>query len=118
MTNRRNSNSGFAALEGLLILIIIVIIGGTGYFVWHSKAQTDKSLDKAASTKIIDRHQESTSSPDTKNAQDTIADKYLIVKEWGIKIGLDDASKVTYIYSDKNGTIVDGEYESSITKSH
>jgi hypothetical protein len=43
-----NSQKGFAALEVLLILIIIAIIGGTGYFVWHSKSQTDKALNNAA----------------------------------------------------------------------
>lgn len=42
------TSRGFAALEGLLILIIIAIISGTGYFVWHSKQQTDKALNDAA----------------------------------------------------------------------
>ncbi|HET9850615.1 MAG TPA: hypothetical protein VFP35_03265 [Candidatus Saccharimonadales bacterium] len=42
--------SGFAALEALLILIIIAIIGGTGYYVWHSKNQTDKILNSTTNT--------------------------------------------------------------------
>jgi len=33
--------SGFAALEAILILIILAVIGGAGYYVWHSRQQTD-----------------------------------------------------------------------------
>src|SRR5665213_1160694 len=44
------SQKGFAALEGILILVIIAIIGGTGYYVWHSKNQTDKTLIAASNT--------------------------------------------------------------------
>jgi hypothetical protein len=46
------SQKGFAVLEGLLILVIVGIVGGTGYYVWHSKAQADKNLDNAAADKI------------------------------------------------------------------
>lgn len=35
---------GFAALEAILIVVVIVVIGGTGYFVWHNKQATDQTL--------------------------------------------------------------------------
>jgi hypothetical protein len=44
------SQKGFAALEGLLILVIIVIIAGTGWYVWHSKSQADKNLNAAVNS--------------------------------------------------------------------
>jgi uncharacterized protein (UPF0333 family) len=50
-----NTQKGFAALESLLILIIIAIIGGTGYYVWHSKQQTDKTLSGAANLNIVSK---------------------------------------------------------------
>lgn len=39
----RKSQNGFA-LVVLLIIVILAIIGGTGYFVWHSQQATDKAL--------------------------------------------------------------------------
>lgn len=45
----KTKQNGFAVLESLLILVIIAIIGGTGYYVWRSKNQTNKTLDNASS---------------------------------------------------------------------
>lgn len=44
------SQKGFAALEGILILIIIAIIGGTGYYVWHAKDQADETLAETSNS--------------------------------------------------------------------
>jgi hypothetical protein len=41
---------GFAALEGLLILVIIAIIGGTGWYVMKAKDNTDKTLSQTANS--------------------------------------------------------------------
>lgn len=44
------NQSGFSAVEAILILVIIGIIGFTGYFVWHAKQNTDKNLAPTNST--------------------------------------------------------------------
>ena len=44
--------SGFAAIETLLIVAILAIIGGTGYFVWHAKQNADASLKNAAKSSV------------------------------------------------------------------
>ncbi|HEX5448016.1 MAG TPA: hypothetical protein VFW90_02330 [Candidatus Saccharimonadales bacterium] len=49
---KKQSQKGFAALEGLLILIIIAIIGGTGYYVWHSKNQIDSVYSSTANSSV------------------------------------------------------------------
>jgi len=41
------NNKGFTLIEGFLIVIIIGIIGGTGYYVWNSRQQTNKVLTSA-----------------------------------------------------------------------
>lgn len=41
------TQKGFAALEGLLILIIVAIIGGIGWYAYNSKTKTDKILSQA-----------------------------------------------------------------------
>jgi len=42
----KNQN-GFSAIEGLLILVIIMIIGFTGWFVWHARNNASHSLNSA-----------------------------------------------------------------------
>jgi hypothetical protein len=38
----RSRQAGVSAVEGLLMLIIIAILGFTGWYVWHSNQQTNK----------------------------------------------------------------------------
>ena len=52
--NKRQS--GFALLEGLLIILILAIIGFGGYYVWHTQQQTNKTLDTAAATSQNSNH--------------------------------------------------------------
>jgi len=48
----KTKQKGFTAIEGLLLLIIVGIIGFTGWYVWHAKRSADKTLDVAASENI------------------------------------------------------------------
>lgn len=43
---------GFSVVEGLLVLIIVLLIGFIGYYVWHAQKDTSKTLSasNAAST--------------------------------------------------------------------
>lgn len=43
----KHQQKGFAVLETLLVLVALIIVGGTGYYVWHAKQNTNKSLDAA-----------------------------------------------------------------------
>lgn len=43
---------GFTLIEGLLILVIVGLVGGTGWYVWHAKENTNKNLNMAAQTEI------------------------------------------------------------------
>lgn len=44
------NQKGFSAVEGLLILIIVGLIGFTGWYVWQAKQNADKTLNAAATT--------------------------------------------------------------------
>lgn len=46
----KRKQTGFTAIEGLLILAIVGIVGFTGWYVWHSKQATDKTYNSAANT--------------------------------------------------------------------
>ena len=44
------NQKGFTVIEGLLVFVIVAIIGGTGYYVYHSNKQADKNLKNASSS--------------------------------------------------------------------
>jgi hypothetical protein len=44
----KNYQKGFSAVEALLILVIVGVIGGVGYFVYSSQKKTNEALENAA----------------------------------------------------------------------
>lgn len=78
-------NRGFAAMELILMLLIAAIIGGAGYSVYNAQKDTKKTQEK------------------TKKAQSEQAaqpaqpqDKYLEIKEWGVRFKLSADAKDAY----------------------
>ncbi len=46
----KNDHRGFSAVEAVLILVIVGILGFTGWFVWHAQQSADKTLNSADKT--------------------------------------------------------------------
>lgn len=44
--NMKTNQNGFSAIEALLIVIILGLVGFTGWFVWHSRRATDTPTDR------------------------------------------------------------------------
>jgi hypothetical protein len=44
------NKAGFSAVEGLLIVVIVAILGGTGFYVYNAQKNTDKTLKADTST--------------------------------------------------------------------
>jgi hypothetical protein len=75
---KKNEN-GFSVVEALLIVIIVGMLGGVGYYVWHSQAQVDKTYSQTANSSVAPKSKTSTKLNPTDNT------KYLVIKEWNIK---------------------------------
>jgi uncharacterized protein (UPF0333 family) len=41
------NNKGFAGVEALLIVVIVAVVAGTGFYVFHAKHTSDKVLSAA-----------------------------------------------------------------------
>lgn len=69
---------GFTTIEVLLLLIILAIIGGTGYYVWHSRQQADQTLNTASNeTSAVKVNNQSKSG--------TASTKYFTISQWGVR---------------------------------
>ncbi len=86
----RHKQNGFAVVESILIILIIAMITGIGWYVWRSKQKTEQTLNDASRSLSS-----SPSKAAKKDTHSTIAQtkQYLVIKEWNVRIpyGVDDA---------------------------
>jgi uncharacterized protein (UPF0333 family) len=56
---KTSRTKGFSTVEGLLILIIVLILGGVGWYVWHSTKNANdilKSVDESSNSTQAETH--------------------------------------------------------------
>lgn len=70
---------GFTVIEGLLLLVIVGILGFTGWYVWHSKVTSESSYNK---TQSISGTTSSSKSPITKDQAIQIVTNLSNVKDF------------------------------------
>lgn len=87
----KKNEKGFSAVEVLLVLVVIGLLGGAGWYVWQSKNKNDQST---TSTSQADSKREN----NKEAPKDEVATaKYLTIKEWGVRLKLsDNIANATY----------------------
>ena len=101
------NSKGFGAIEALLIVVIVGVIGGSGYYVYTSQKKTNTALDNAA--KSQDEPIKNTKAP-TKTAQ--TADPYEGWKTYGnAKYGI--SYKYPKIWTTSDDVIADATTQAS-----
>jgi hypothetical protein len=48
MLHKKLTQTGFAHIEAILILVIVVILGGTGFYVYHANKSSSNNLNSAS----------------------------------------------------------------------
>jgi hypothetical protein len=76
----KRDQKGFAVLETILILVVVAIIGGAGYYVWHTRQLANDAYSKTTPALT---HSASANSTSKKSDKD-----FLVIKEWGVKLPL------------------------------
>ena len=96
-----NKQKGFSAVILLLSLVLIVAVGFTGYYVWNTQNnKEDNKAEVAPATTTKQETKQDAPSP-VKEEQ-----KYLVIKEWGVKIPLSEKiTDLTYRFNANEGTV-------------
>ncbi|MGH7241764.1 MAG: hypothetical protein ACREGB_05700 [Candidatus Saccharimonadales bacterium] len=93
---KKLNQSGFAAIEILLVLILLAILGFTGFYVYNAQHNSDKSLNAAnkAASKIATVKKPTANGKDGPGLGDS--QQYLTIKEWGIRAPYSGSLHLTY----------------------
>lgn len=98
MNKLKKNESGFGVVGGTLIALVFVLLSVVGYLVYKNQNKTTNSsmpkTDKSVTVTIPATPSNTTPKTDPNTG-------YLIIKEWGVKVKLEDSDKVTYVM---NGT--------------
>lgn len=90
---KKIKDSGVTPVKGLLIVLAVVLLGGVGVYV--NKVNSDnKQLSSATTTPNGDLV--SPTDQNTPKQQKPVEEKYLTIKEWGVKLKLTDSIKDAY----------------------
>lgn len=66
-------------MESLLVVLILAVVGFAGYYVWHTRHESNKSSNAATSTP------KSASEKSSSSTQSASPQNYLTIKEWGVR---------------------------------
>jgi hypothetical protein len=81
MKNLKYSQNGLTAVKALIIVAILGIIGGVGYYVHNSQNKVNKNDSQTANSSAAP----STNGPAVNYKS---PEKYLVINEWGVKVPL------------------------------
>jgi type II secretory pathway pseudopilin PulG len=82
------NQKGFTAVEALLIMIIVAMLGGVGWYVWHSQRTANKNLDDASNTvtqptSVTKTHSKSENCDPTMPSYSFIKYQYIYYSKYG-----------------------------------
>jgi hypothetical protein len=103
MTRNFQSQKGFAAIQALLVLVIVIMVGGVGYYVWQSQKQVDKTYSQTANSSVAPSKKNQLNPTPVANANL----KYFVIKEWGVRAPYDNSDTLTYRVAPGNGNSIE-----------
>ena len=108
------NEKGFSSVELVLVLVVVVLLGLGGWFVYKKNQQKPASNNSTKTSTSEEKPSSQDSKEETETTPPVSDAKYLTIKEWGIKIKMEDADKLTYVM---NGT-PNGEPNNDATTSY
>jgi Tfp pilus assembly protein PilV len=90
--------SGFSIVEILIIIVTVGLVGTVGWLVYDKQKSKDitSTQKQATETAVAASDTPARISEKSTTPAPNTTEGYLVVKEWGVKIKLEDAEKVSY----------------------
>lgn len=94
MGKLKDNQKGFGAVEAVLVLVIVILIGVVGYMVYRNHHKTTTASVATTSSKSTNTASNKTSSSSTTPASST---QYMTISEWGVRLPLSSGiTGITY----------------------
>ncbi len=94
----KSNQKGFSAVEIVVVIVVVGLLGIVGRLV-YDRQNSNKHVIPNKNTPSSDTKKSVTTSPSTLITPTPDPNTgYLVVKEWGVKIKMKEAAKVTYTY--------------------
>lgn len=118
---KRLNNKGFGVVEGLLVLVVIGIIGGTGFYVYKTNSKTGNGSDGTSIEKAekdsSDENKEKIPEGYKKFENKDLGISFIYPSEWGevVKTEFDDQGNSEYFNFSKFDHVTMGSLQSDYT---
>jgi hypothetical protein len=103
MSKLHSNEKGFGAVEGLLIVAVVVLLGVVGYMVYHNHNKT-ATTTPTATNNTTSTTPTKTTTPTTTPTQP--ATSYFTIKEWGVRAPYTGQDTFTYRLSNGLATVI------------
>ena len=104
----KKNQKGFSLIEGLLILVIVGLLGGVGWYVWQSSEKTKQSLENVSTvdlkTPVSSTKEDSTKVNKKEYKDDKRTFKFTYPFDWTLKV--EDAPADSYDGQQKRRTVI------------
>jgi len=92
------TEDGLSVLSIVLVIVVAGILGAGGWALFRKHQAANAKPDTAtASAQTSGKHAAQTEAKVEQTSGIAPGDQYLVIKEWGIKLKMEDADKVTYV---------------------
>ncbi|MDB5185394.1 MAG: hypothetical protein JWN38_1202 [Candidatus Saccharibacteria bacterium] len=99
MRKFQKQQDGFSAVEAILLLVIVAIVGFVGWYVLNANQNTDEVNAETRNTATA----AASVAPTSKS---TTAQKYLTIKEWGVRLPYGGTDTLSYTYGNSSVQVV------------
>lgn len=96
----KTNQKGFSAVEIILVVAVVGLIGAVGWLVYdrqqgNTNAKTETSEPAKAAASNTSQKEDANNTPEDQA-------KYLVIKEWGVKLPQGDSASLSYVVKDTN----------------
>jgi prepilin-type N-terminal cleavage/methylation domain-containing protein len=84
----KTSSKGFTLIETLIVMLVIAVAVYAGWFIWQMSHKKD---NKASQTSQNQKQENSNKDPQATAIDQSEDGKYLVIKEWDVRLPLPDA---------------------------